>query len=41
MLQTSRPESTRSLANLDLKPGYKELGMSASLDFRRIRSFKK
>jgi hypothetical protein len=41
MLQTSRPDSTRSLANLDLKPGYKKLGMSAPLDFRGVCGFKK
>ncbi len=41
MMQTSRPESTRSLANLDLKPRYKQFGMSPPFDFRRICCFKK
>jgi hypothetical protein len=40
MMQTSRPERTRSLANLDLKPGYKQFGVPAPFDLRRVRRFK-
>jgi hypothetical protein len=32
MAQTWRPDKTRNLPNLDLKPGYKDLGVLAALD---------
>jgi hypothetical protein len=37
----ARPDSTRSLANLDLKLGYKQFRVPASFDFRRVRCFEK
>jgi hypothetical protein len=41
MAQTSRPERTRSLPNLDLKSRYKYFGVPASFDFGWIRRFEK
>ena len=41
MAQISRPESTRSLPNLDLKPRHKQFGMPAPFDFCWVRGFKK
>jgi hypothetical protein len=40
MAQTSRPDKTRNLPNLDLKPGYKNLGVLAALDLRSVGGFK-
>jgi hypothetical protein len=39
MSQTSRPEKTRSLPNLDLELGYKNLRMLPSFNLRRVCSF--
>jgi len=36
-----RPESTRSLANLNLKPGHEKFGMTTSRDLRWVSGFKK
>jgi hypothetical protein len=39
MAQTSRPERTRSLANLELKPCHKYFGVASSFDLAWIRRF--
>jgi hypothetical protein len=40
MAHTSRPDKTRNLPNLDLKPGYKDLGVLAALDLRTVGGLK-
>jgi hypothetical protein len=40
MAQTSRPDRTRNLPNLNLKPGYKNLGVLAALDLRAVGGLK-
>ena len=41
MAQTSRPDKTRNLPNLDLKPGYENLGVLATFDLRAVGGFEK
>jgi hypothetical protein len=41
MAQTSRPDKTRNLPNLDLKPGDENLGVSTALNLRAVGSLKK